>query len=177
MNCPHGYEYRPEGTQHNALRSDCPHCRVAQLEAEIAASKQNERRWIAKGEEAIAERDAANKALEAIKKHQEIVAGTSAARMSTTWNIADSHLRSIGANRTRAESAEAKSARLGRKLQRLGLHLCETRKKLRKVEGERDAKRVKVEALGDMLKRCRPYVSHLAPDDLQAALAATEASA
>lgn len=71
--------------------------RLAEVEAELAASKQNERRWIAKGEEAIAERNAANKALEAIKRHQEIVAGTGTAQMSTTWKIANDYLRSRGA--------------------------------------------------------------------------------
>jgi len=45
------------------------------------------------------------------------------------------------------QAAEAKASRLGRKLQRVGLHLCETRRKLRKVEGERDAERGKVEAM------------------------------
>lgn len=67
------------------------------LEHELAMSKRNERRWIAKGEEAIAERNAANKALEAIKRHQEIVAGTGTAQMSTTWKIANDYLRSRGA--------------------------------------------------------------------------------
>lgn len=74
---------------------------------ELGMSKRNEARWIEKGEEAISERNAANKALEAIKKHQEIVAGTGAAQMSTTWNIADSHLRSLGASAALA-ATEAK---------------------------------------------------------------------
>lgn len=71
--------------------------RVLELEKQITASKRNERRWIAKGEEAIAERNAANKAIEAIKRHQEIVAGTGTAQMSMTWKIADDYLRSRGA--------------------------------------------------------------------------------
>ncbi len=81
--------------------------RLAEVEAELAASKRNERRWIAKGEEAIAERNAANAALEAIKKHQEIVAGTGAAQMSTTWKIANAHLRSIGSLRASVAATEA----------------------------------------------------------------------
>jgi len=44
-------------------------------------------------------------------------------------------------------TALAKSARLGRKLQRLGLHLDETRRKLRKVEGENREKQGRAEAL------------------------------
>lgn len=51
------------------------------------------------------------------------------------------------AQEERAEAAETKSARLGRKLQRLGLHLAETRKKLRKVEAEQDALRERCEKL------------------------------
>lgn len=84
--------------------------RCLELEAQISASKQNERRWIAKGEEAISERNAANAALEAIKKHQEIVAGTGAAQMSTTWKIADAHLRSIGSTRAALAATEVPHA-------------------------------------------------------------------
>lgn len=52
-------------------------------------------------------------------------------------------------------TALAKSARMGRKLQRVGLHLCETRKKLRKVEAERDAEREKREAAEKTLTKYR----------------------
>lgn len=82
-----------------------------ELREQIDASKQNERRWISKGEEAIAERNAANAALEAVKKHQEIVAGTGAAQMSMTWKIAEAHLRSIGCTRPTFAAPVSKAQR------------------------------------------------------------------
>jgi len=49
---------------------------------------------------------------------------------------ADAHMLAMAGVRCDLSSERAKSARLGRKLQRVGLHLKETREKLRKVEGE-----------------------------------------
>ena len=91
MNGAHEGKKQAEA-ERDALRERCE-----KLEHELGMSKRNEARWIEKGEEAISERNAANKALEAIKRHQEIVAGTGTAQLSTTWKIANDYLRSKGA--------------------------------------------------------------------------------
>ena len=62
---------------------------------------------------------------------------------------------------TAAEVAETLK-RLGRKLQRVGLHLAETRKKLRKVEGERDALRERCEKL-EWLVEVQEFVVYFDP--------------
>jgi chromosome segregation ATPase len=58
---------------------------------------------------------------------------------------------------TRCLQAEGRATRLGRKLQRLGLHLAETRKKLRNVEGEREELRERCEKLESVRKAALAY--------------------
>jgi len=80
--------------------------------------------------------------------------------------------------RLRTTETEAKSARLGRKLQRVGLNLDETRKKLRKVEQENREKQGRIEAMEIVLRRideCGALdLCHECRTMLESALAARE---
>ncbi|OIO03129.1 MAG: hypothetical protein AUJ49_04840 [Desulfovibrionaceae bacterium CG1_02_65_16] len=66
---------------------------------------------------------------------------------------AGAHMLAMAGVRCDLSSERAKSARMGHKLQRVGLHLAEILRKLRKVEGERDCLREKWEAAEKTIAR------------------------